>query len=51
MRVQFYGKLAGWLGKDVEIEGTMDELNLRSGANRIRAIRNGLRSNVFVDIP
>jgi hypothetical protein len=38
-------------GKDLEIEGTMDELNLRTGANRIRAIRNGLRSNVFVDIP
>ena len=38
-------------GKDVEIEGTMQELNLRTGANRIRAIRNGLRSNVFVDIP
>jgi len=38
-------------GKDVEIPGTMEELNLRTGANRIRAIRNGLRSNVFVDIP
>ncbi|MEW6212664.1 MAG: NF038122 family metalloprotease, partial [Acidobacteriota bacterium] len=36
-------------GKDVEIEGTIEELNLRAGANRLRAIRNGLRSNVWVE--
>jgi hypothetical protein len=36
-------------GKTVEIEGTTQELNIRLGPNRIRAIRNGLRSNVFIE--
>jgi hypothetical protein len=35
-------------GKTVEIQGTIEELNLRSGPNRIRAIRNGLRSKLFI---
>jgi hypothetical protein len=35
-------------GKQIIIEGLLEDLNLRDGANRVRVIVNGLRSNVFV---
>lgn len=35
-------------GKEIVIEGLREDLNLRDGANRVRVIANGLRSNVMV---
>ncbi len=35
-------------GKKVQINGSANELNLSSGANRIRVINNGLRSNILI---
>jgi len=35
-------------GKEITIEGLREDLNLRDGANRVRVIANGLRSNVMV---
>lgn len=35
-------------GKHITIEGLREDLNLRDGANRVRVIANGLRSNVMV---
>jgi hypothetical protein len=35
-------------GAKLKIAGSQSELNLRSGANRVRLLNNGLRSNIFV---